>query len=65
MAQKVIEKQIEQWRATIKKMPRKMVEQAGEEAMEFISDYPLYVSGTDNITYKEAILIALVMGKEI
>ena len=65
MAQKVIEKQIEQWRATIKKMPRKMVEQAGEEAMEFISDYPLYVSGTDNITYEEAILIALVMGKEI
>lgn len=65
MTQKAIEKQIEQWRATIKKMPEKMVEQAGEEAMEFISDYPLYVSGTSNITYEEAILIALVMGKEV
>lgn len=64
MAQAVIQKQINKWRATINGMPKKMVEQAGEEAMEFIADYPLYAA-TSNITYEDAILIALVLGKEI
>ena len=57
-------KQIDKWRATIQSMPKKMVEQAGEEAMEFIADYPLYAA-TSNITYEDAILIALVLGKEV
>ncbi len=48
----------------IKEMPERMVEQAGEKAMEFISDYPLYAA-TSNITYEEAIMIALVLGEEI
>lgn len=48
----------------IKEMPERMVEQAGEKAMEFISDYPLYAT-TSNITYEEAIMIALVLGEEI
>lgn len=48
----------------IEDMPENMVEQAGEKAMEFIADYPLYAS-TSNITYTEAIMIALVLGKEI
>lgn len=65
MAQVAIQKQINKWRATIDAMPEKMVEQAGEKAMEFIGDYPLYASGLSNITYAEAILIALVLGKEM
>lgn len=65
MAQTAIQKQINKWRATINSMPKKMVEQAGEEAMEFIGDYPLYASGLSNITYEEAILIAMVLGKEL
>lgn len=48
----------------IEEMPENMVEQAGEKAMEFIADYPLYAA-TSNITYTEAIMIALVLGKEI
>ncbi len=48
----------------IEEMPEQMVEQAGEKAMEFIADYPLYAA-TSNITYTEAIMIALVLGKEI
>lgn len=57
-------RQIEKWRALIKDMPERMVKQAGEEAMEFIADYPLYAA-TGNITYEDAILIALVLGKEV
>ena len=34
----------------------------GEKAMEIISDYPLYVSGTSNISYGTAIAIALMFG---
>lgn len=33
----------------------------GQEAMEFISDYPLYAS-TDGISYQEAIATALLYG---
>lgn len=62
---KKIMTQINEWHKTIEDMPKKMVEQAGEKAMEFIGDYPLYASGLSNITYSEAILIALVLGKEI
>ena len=62
---KKITTQINEWHKTIESMPKKMVEQAGEKAMEFIGDYPLYASGLSNITYSEAILIALVLGKEI
>lgn len=65
MAKSSMQKQIEKWFQTIAAMPEKMVEQAGEEAMEFIGDYPLYASGLSNITYAEAILIALVLGKEM
>ena len=65
MAENVMLKQIKKMLATINSMPDKMVEQAGSEAMEFLQDYPLYASGTDNITYEEAILIALVLGKEV
>lgn len=64
MAQAAIQKQINKWRATIESMPDRMVQQAGEEAMEFIADYPLYAA-TSNITYEDAILIALVLGKDI
>ena len=62
---KKITTQINEWHKTIENMPKKMVEQAGEKAMEFIGDYPLYASGLSNITYSEAILIALVLGKEV
>ena len=62
---KKITTQINEWHKTIEDMPKKMVEQAGEKAMEFIGDYPLYASGLSNITYSEAILIALVLGKEV
>lgn len=34
----------------------------GEKAMEIIGDYPLYVSGTSNISYGTAIAIALMFG---
>ncbi len=40
----------------------KFGETHGEKAMEIISDYPLYVGGTSNISYGEAILIALMYG---
>lgn len=59
-----IQKQLEEWRAAMKSMPKKMVEQAGKEAMDFISDYPLYAA-TSNITYEDAILIAIVLGADI
>lgn len=65
MAKSSMRTQIEKWFQTIDAMPKKIVEQAGEEAMEFIGDYPLYASGLSNITYAEAILIALVLGKEL
>lgn len=35
----------------------------GDKAMEIIADYPLYVSGTSNISYGTAIAIALMFGK--
>ena len=56
--------QINKIRNQIADMPPRMVEQAGQKAMEFISDYPLYAA-TSNITYEEAIMIALVLGEEI
>ena len=34
----------------------------GEKAMELIADYPLYVSGTSNISYGTAIAIAFMFG---
>ena len=40
-------------------------EELGEQAMELISDYPLYVSGTDNISYGLAIAIATLTGGDI
>lgn len=55
---------ISEARKIIEAMPKKMVEQAGEEALEFIGDYPLY-GATSNITYEDAILIAVVLGKDI
>ncbi len=64
MATKIM-KTISELHDLINSMPKKMVEQAGEKAMEFISDYPLYASGLSNITYSEAILIALMLGKEV
>ena len=45
-------------------VPKKMIEQAGEKAMDIIADYPLYASGLSNITYEEAIAIALVLRKD-
>lgn len=59
-----ISTQLNKIRNQIEDMPDNMVEQAGEKAMEFISDYPLYAA-TSNITYTEAIMIALVLGEEI
>lgn len=35
----------------------------GDKAFDYIGDYPLYASGS-NITYDEAILIALVVGRD-
>lgn len=64
MAQSSMQKTVEKWRKAIDAMPKKMVEDAGKEALEIISDYPLYAA-TSNITYTDAILIALVLGKEI
>jgi hypothetical protein len=55
---------ISEARKIIEAMPKKMVEQAGEEALEFIGDYPLY-GATSNIAYEDAILIAVVLGKDI
>ena len=37
----------------------------GEKAMKLIGDYPLYVSGLSNITYGEAIAIAVIMFGDI
>lgn len=34
----------------------------GDKALELIADYPLYVSGTSNISYGTAIAIALMFG---
>ena len=45
------------------KLPNKA--ELGEQAMELISDYPLYVSGTSNISYGEAIAIAVLMNGDI
>lgn len=59
-----IKKYAAEMRKAIDAMPRKMVEQAGEQALELISDYPLYAA-TSNITYTDAILIAVVLGEEI
>ena len=42
---------------------RTIMEKVGQAAMDYISDYPLYCSGTDNITYVEAIMIAIASGK--
>lgn len=44
-----------------KKLSDKQLELLGQDAMEYLSEYPLYAS-TSNITYKEAILIAEVLG---
>ena len=57
--------QINKIRNQIADMPKHTIEQAGQKAMEFIGDYPLYASGLSNITYEEAIMIALVLGDEI
>lgn len=38
-------------------------EELGQAAMDFISDYPLYASQS-NITYREAIAIAILLGME-
>ena len=65
MAQTAIRKDINNWRKAIEAMPEKMREQAREKAMELISDYPLYVSGLSNISYTDAILIALVTGESL
>lgn len=43
---------------------RQKLEKVGQKAMEYIGDYPLYVSGLSNITYEEAIMTALVSGKD-
>lgn len=43
------------------KLPQAEIKRLGEIAMEKISDYPLYVSGTDNISYEEAIVLAMVV----
>ena len=61
---KKIETQINNIYAQIQAMPKRMREQAGEKALEFIADYPLY-GATSNITYDEAILIAIALGKEL
>ena len=45
-------------------LPRRMIEQAGKKALDAISDYPLYAA-TSNISYEDAILIALVLGIEL
>lgn len=47
----------------IETMSSEEKEKIGDKAFEFIADYPLYAA-TDGISYDEAILIALVIGKE-
>lgn len=38
-------------------------ESVGEKALQFIGDYPLY-GATSNISYEEAIVVALCLGGE-
>ena len=64
MPKKKITTQINDVYAQIYAMSERMREQAGQKAMDFLSDYPLYAA-TDGITYEEAILIAIALGKEI
>ena len=45
-------------------LPHKVIEQAGKKALDAISGYPLYAA-TSNISYEDAILIALVLGIEL
>lgn len=59
-----IDMEIKKMMKQINEMPEHMVAQAGQKALDFIGDYPLYAA-TSNITYTEAIMIALVLGKEI
>lgn len=59
-----IQDQLNEWRKAMKKLPKRMVKQAGEEAMAYISDYPIYAT-TSNISYEDAILIAIVLGADI
>ena len=48
--------------ATIQNECEKMSTEYGDKAMELIGDYPLYVSGTSNISYGTAIAIAFMFG---
>ena len=48
--------------ATIQNECEKMSAEYGDKAMELIGDYPLYVSGTSNISYGTAIAIAFMFG---
>ena len=45
------------------KLPNKT--ELGEKAMELIGDYPLYVGGLSNISYGEAIAIAVLIYGDI
>ena len=62
---KVMIKDIDNLYAMLNALPEQMIKDVGEKAMEFIGDYPLYASGLSNITYEEAILVAMVLGKEL
>ena len=45
----------------VRELPQAEIKRLGEIAMEKISDYPLYINGTDNISYEEAIVLAMVV----
>lgn len=46
----------------LKGLGKEDMKKVGERAMELIGDYPLYASGLSNITYGEAIMVAVSLG---
>ena len=59
----IINKASEKANGMITLMNQKEAEIIGQKAMDFIADYPLYAA-TSNISYPEAITIAIICGGE-
>ena len=57
-------KHVLEMRKYIDGLPEDKVEQYGRQALEVISDYPLYAASS-NITYTDAILVAMVLNEEV
>lgn len=63
MNYQTIKKQLKGIIGECEKLPNK--QELGEKAMGLIGDYPLYASGLSNISYGEAIAIAVLMFGDI